>query len=353
MRISICLLFFLSISIFSENLYYNSNNSGMILDKINYNEIEDFYVIEEVDNEIWTKTYTFYENEIVFKTQVNFYTDNFYELIKVVNTEDGLTIEYIYSDNLLFNVITYNNGKLVNKEVYTYNKRKLINVICTDINEEILYVDKYFRNKDGSLRKLIRQSSDDFLNHWLYKDGIIIESWLVKGDLYTRTKYNLKGKIVDIIQYKDNITLSSEHLDYNTEGMLITSSKISGTRVIQKIYNLDGNIEESKVLDNGILVQKNNYEYNDNLISKEIVTGHGKHEETLYERDESDEVSSIHFYINGELKKIKLIDGEDSEIFEYYRNNVIYLKEFFIQGERIQRDLYLDGKLFKSESKSE
>lgn len=354
MKQFVIIILFFSASLYGETIYYNSNKSGMILDEIKESEVGEFYISKTSDYITWTNTFLYFENNIEIKRNIEFYTENFYKIKKNVYIEDDSVIEEIYTDNLLREIRTIENDILISKDIYTYkNNTELYMVESVDSEMNILYVDKYYRNPHGSLRKLIRNSPNGYQNLWFYKNGTIIESWFIKDIFTTRFKYNLAGKLLEQIEYENEDIVSNEVFEYSDNGTVIRSNKVSGIKVFDKQYNSDGKIIEVRILENNILVQKTNFEYVNDLISKEIITGHGKREETIYERNDSDDISSVFFYINGELKKVKLIESEDSEIYEYYRNKQLYLKEFIFQGERIRRDLYLDGKLFKSEKNNE
>lgn len=354
MKLFVIIILFFSVSLYGETIYYNSNKSGMILDEIKESEVGEFYIIKNSDDIKWTNTFVYFENNIEIKKNIEFYSENFYKIEKIVYIDNDSVIEEIYSENLLREIHTINKEILTSQDIYTYkNDNELYMVESLDAEKNILYVDRYYRNPDGSLRKLIRNSPDGYQNLWFYKNGSIIESWFIKDIFTTRSKYNLTGKLLEQIEYENEDIVSNEVFEYSDNGTVNRSNKVSGTKVFDKRYNSNGKIVEIRILENNILEQKSNFEYVNDLISKEIITGHGKREETIYERNDSDDISSVFFYINGELKKVKLIESEDSEIYEYYRNNLIYLKEYIFQGERIRRDLYLDGKLFKSEKNNE
>ena len=71
-------------------------------------------------------------------------------------------------------------------------------------------------------------------------------------------------------------------------------------------------------------------------------------------RDSNNELSNIKYFLNGQLKRESILDSSnDSELIEYFREDELYLKEFYTHGERVLKELYLDGVLFKSESISE
>lgn len=354
MRFFVVLSLLISIPLFADIIYYESNKSGMLLEQVEVDEISQFYITREVGKDELSYLYRFYEDGIEFKQKQEFYNHDFTELSKVIYTENSDETIEIYKDDLLISLQILDNDILQIDSSYNYNKsRELIEVEYRDINGVLLYSDSYSRNLNGSLRQLSRSTSEGYYNHWFYQYGTIIESWLTEGLTTTRTKYDIYGKISSVIQYKDEVLIYEEVYIYDDDGVIIKSSKITGDRNEEKIYNRDGYISEYRILEDDILVQKTTYEYNAKDIVKEVITGHGKLEEYLYKYDEANDLSSVTYYLNRQLKSIKYLVNKDFEVFEYYRNNMIYLKESFFQGERTLRDLYLDGKLFKSESNNE
>jgi hypothetical protein len=352
-RILICLIF-ITISISAEQIYYNSNKSLMLLDPIEVNSTGDYFVIRDEHSDTFSYIYTFYKEGEEVRIREEFYLDDFLKIKKIIISENGTkTVEH-YTSDLLSEVETFDSVGLLSRETFTYNnKRELINVESRNSEEKLIYEEVFYRNSDGALRKLIHKSDDGYYNHWFYKDGVIVESWLIEGDDSTRSTYDLDGKIQNVTQFDKSGSISSEEYTYNNKGILLSSIKILGERSDNKNYDESGNLIEHRVLENDILTKKNVYEYDGDLLIKEFVTGHGKREEYLFQYDEDDEISTTFYYVNGEIKRINSIVDEDSEVVEYYKNNVIYLKEYFLLGERIQRDLYLDGELFKSESNNE
>ncbi len=354
MKILLLILFTLSIPIFSETQYYNSNKSGMILEEINQNQKNEFYIIKELKEDTWSQIFSFYKEGEIKTVTEEFYTSNYQILTKKIVIDGNKKDIEFYNNRLITKIEKYKNDLLLNSTLYNYNSNKQLSGIeQLDVDQTVLYNEYYYRNSDGSLRKIFRSTNEGYYIHWFYNDGLVVESWLVEDNRSTRTKYHLDGSLLNVTVYLDNEIFSTEKFSYNENGDPDFSKKTSGDVVTLKQFNSDGTTYEIRELNNDILVKKTQNIYEDKLLIKEIITGHGKKEEYQYLRDDEDEVNVIIHKINGVLHQKTIIQSEESEIFEYYRDGVIYLKEYYINGERIQKDLFLDGELFKSESFSE
>lgn len=354
MKILIILFFMLSISIFTETQYYNSNKSGMILEEINPNQKKEFYIIKELKEDTWSHIYSYYKDDVIKTVTEEFYTPNYQILTrKLIIDGNQKDIEF-YNNRLISNIEKYKNDQLLSSTIYQYNiDKQLTGIEQQDAEKIVLYKEFYYRNSDGGLRKIFRSTNEGYYIHWFYNDGFVVESWLIEDNRSTRTKYNLDGSLLIITVYVDDEIYSTEEFSYRKNGILVFSKKISGDIVTQKLFNSDGTIYEIRELNSDILIRKTQNIYKDKLLIKEIITGHGKKEEYQYIRDDEDEINIILQQINGVLHQKTIIESEESKIFEYYRDGVIYLKEYYTNGERVQKDLFLNGELFKSEIFSE
>ena len=344
------LIFLISFYVESETIYFDSNKSGMILDEITSDSIEEFYIKKDIDTDLKINTLLFYEDKKILKKQIEYYNDSFNELSKVLYIENTSEIEEIYSNNLVSNVITKDKGIIESIEnLYYTDDNRLTRIEKFDGNNNLIYKDIFYRNSSGSLRKLTRESSDGYFSYWLYQNNLLIEYWLVKNNSATRTLYNSDGTFSEVVNYIDEKEVSKEIFTYRDMN-IINSIKTGNNITVYKDYNDSGLIKEERTLEAGVLKKKINYNYIEGILKSELLTGHGKREEIVYNRDSDNEILSINYYINDELKKINSITDEESEIIIYYRNNEIYLKEFYYQDELIKKDLYLNGKIFKSEN---
>lgn len=350
------LFLFLTISmpIFSETQYYNSNKSGMILDEINQKQTKEFYIVKESNDETWSYKYSFIKNGVIKTLTEEFYSSDYVNLLNKEITEGSKkNIEY-YDNNIIIKNEEYKKSILLSSTLYHYNsKRQLLWIEQLGPDNIQLYKEQYYRNSDNSLRKILRSNLDGYYIHWFYNDGLVVESWLIEDKDSTRTKFNLDGALSSITNYINNEIESKEEYRYKDDSTLDFSVKTSGDFVTQKMYNADGSTSEIREFKNDILIKNSRFEYNDKLLERQVITGHGKKEEFIYSRNDDDEIKIIIYKINGILNQKTIIQSKEFEIFEYYRDGVIYLKEYYTNGEKTQRDLFLDGELFKSENFSE
>ncbi len=349
----IIILFLLSNISFSETILYNSNKSGMLLNEITDNNKGEYYIIKNIDSALYEYKYTFYDNGILTITTIETYSDNFNELLKILRIEGSEEESEYYKNKKIIRIEKIDKDILLNTSYYFYNSRnELSKVEVKDLNDELLYIDQYLRYRDGSLRKLIRTSEDGFVNHWIYKSGNIVETWLIEGNKSNRTKFHEDGVIDSVIEYDNNKEISNETYLYSSSGELLETTKITGDIRIEKKYQ-DNKVYSFKSLENDRLIKKSEYSYKGDYVSKEIITGHGMKEEYEYFRDEEDEITTVKYYINNNLKRNTSVVDDKSENIEYYRDGIIYLKEYYVEGEKIKKELFHNGLLFKSESLSE
>ncbi|MBN2618748.1 MAG: hypothetical protein JXR64_10615 [Spirochaetales bacterium] len=334
----------------SPQKIYNSNSAWMILEEKNSHENLEFYIVEVDNQEKWEKYFKFYNDDDLVKECIEVYTPNYTDLItKETKKNKSRNIEE-YNNSKLTKIYYYQNDELESVDIYMYNSTKeLINISKFDSEDELISQISYFRNIDGTLRKVVQKELDEYINQIFYRDGTVYESWLTEDSTLTRRIYRDDGLPQKVIIYKDNKIISNKEFEYDSNGKLLTQTLVKNSETEISYFNDSENITELRILGNGILLKKSLYEYRDNLLVLETITGHGKKEEFYYEYNEENKITSINEYINGILKKIHYFIDDDTEVYEYYKDNTIYLKENFYQGEKISRDIYLDGKLFNSE----
>lgn len=348
----IILLLLANIS-FSESILYNSNKSGMLLNEITIEDKGEYYIAKDTDLTLFQYIYTFYDNGILSRTVIETYSDNFNELLKIFSVKGSEEELEYYKNKKIIRIEKVDKDVLLTSSEYFYNsKNELSKVEVKDVNSELIYIDQYLRYRDGSLRKLIRTSEDGFVNHWIYNRGVIIETWLIEGDKSNRTKFNDDGVIHSVIEYENNKEVSNQTYLYSSSGDLLETTKIVGDLQFEKKYK-DNKVYTLRSLENDRLIKKNEYSYLGDYVSREVITGHGMKEEYEYFRDEEDEITVVNYYINDNLKRKTTVVDDKSENIEYYRDGIIYLKEYYVEGEKIKKELFHNGLLFKSESLSE
>jgi hypothetical protein len=326
----------------------------MVLEKITYDQVSEHYIESIIDDESWSISKKLYEDGVLKKTTIENYSKNFISLLNIEIREDNSKTIEIYTNDRLSDKSIFEYDKLTVIEGYIYDRNfRLSEVKRFNSSNELLYRDLYFRSDDGSLRKLQRSISDGFYMHWFYKNGSIVESWLVEGEKTTRTEFNIDGTLKIITVFGNKKEESSEYFEYWSNGKVKYSEKSFGDIIEKKDFNKNGLKIKHNILENGIVSKYNQYEYSQELLTKEIITGHGLKEHNIYNRDESGDLTSIEYYIKDILKRVRIFESDESEIIEYYKDKLIYLKEFYFEGEKIKKDLYHNGKLFKSESFSE
>ncbi len=349
----ICLLT-LQFMLFANDTYYKSNNSGIILDEITLDNLTEYFVVKETDLDKKETIYKLYNNDNLLKTTIEYYNQNFTSLVKIEIIKESSTEIEFYDNNRLTKLESYKKGELNSYIVFYYDKNwNLSQKEYFNSNSEINYTDIYHRKNDGGLRKLERINSENFIQQWIYNNGLIVETWLIEGSIKTRSLLNSDGKVKSEIVYREDELVSIEEFEYSSIGNIKNRIKKIGNERVENFYGQTGLLLENKVYIEDILQKKTAYSYLDNLIKEIIITGHGKRErvEYMYISGE-DEPYIKNFYINNLLDK-KIMTDKENEIIEYYKNDMIFLKEYFASGEKVKKDFYLDGKLFKSENYSE
>lgn len=354
MRLILLLLTLSLFPLISEDIYYDSNKSGMLLEVTDKDDKGDYYIVQSKDSVSWIISESFFSSGELKRVVERNYNPNFSTLIKVITTEgSSKKIEY-YSGGRIDFTENYDGDDLNTIEKYNYNKSsQLIRLDICSSSEEIIYSDLFYRNRDGSLRMIKRTSEDGYQNYWYYIDGSISEFWHVSGNTKIATLYNDNGEIYNKKGFTDDVLSFEENLIYTEDGKLDKTVKVKGTVTEEKYYNESDLVEQYKVFDNGLLLRKHLYFYQDDFLIKEVINGHGKREEVLYTLDIEGEPVLTSYYENGKIVKNVIEEGENSQIIEFYKDENIYLKEFLKHGEILKTEYYLDGVLFKSESISE
>lgn len=354
MRYLILFLVITIMPLFSEENYFKSNKSGMLLEKIDRSETGEYYIHQNKDTDNWTINEKFYSSDDLKTDTISSYSPNFSRLIKVVKVEGPKKKIDYYSEGRIDSSETYRDSELRTIEKYIYNESSLlVRLDLMDSDEEIIYSDYYYRNRDGSLRRIHRTSDEGYQNYWYYKDGSISEFWHIIDNTKIVTSYNEDGEVYRKKGFIDELLSYEENLTYTEDGILLKSVKVKDNIEEEKYYNKSGLVSEFKILENGLLTRKHLYSYQGDSLIKETINGHGKKEEILFTLDTEGEPVLTSYYENDKLIKNVIDEGDNLQIIEYFKDENIFLKEFMDNGEKVKTEYYLDGVLFKSESISE
>lgn len=347
--------FFLTISIFSQENYFRSNKTGMKLEEVDLEqaESEEFYLYELREKDSNIKKVELYDNEedeLVWEKEVEYKTNS--EIpVKISKFEGKIKEIEVFADNgLLVTYHKYRSNELEFYEKSLYDTNDLItSVIRYDESDNILFTDSYFRGSKGELRSVKRESGEEYINHWFYSNGSIIESWFIEGGTRIRTIYSELGDTLSVISYNNEDVSYIEEYSYRDDRVLKSVIRTFGDYVEERFYNSSGLVSELKIKNKDILVKSHLYRYSEDTVISEKITGHGKTEEYLHTLDSNGDVILISYYVDGELKSNTIIESDDKEIKEFFKDGVIYLREYFQDKERIEKELFIDGELFKSE----
>lgn len=354
MRFIVLLLIISNISLFSNTKYYNSNKSGMILNEINKNEISEYYIVQTTFRDKSVVESKFYKNSDIIKTIKETYNYKFMQLIKKEVTEDDKLTISSYENSRIIKKSLFVADELRSFIEYEYDENnQLFLSTSKDSHGETIYRDRFFRHKNGSLRKIERNSEDGYINYWYYEDGVVVETWQFDGESRIRTEYKNSSEILRKTIYEDDKVVSKTEYNYNDSGKLEKTVNVTGDREITKLYSAQGLVLEKNIIENDILVKKFKNIYEDGNLISETIGGHGLTEEIFYSYNDEDEIVTTTNYINKNLVSKNVVTGENSELIEYYKDGELYLKEYFSHKERVKRELFLDGVLFKSEIISE
>lgn len=337
----------------AETRYYNSNKTGMLLNEISLSEAGDYYIKEERDEVNFYIKRTFNKEGKADKEIKSFYDGNFDKLLRIEESYDNEENISIFENNRLIKKEFIKDDKIVTYQEYFYTEEKLLrNIEYKNSENQLLYSDNYYRNSQGALRRVIRSSENVVSNYWYYKDGAILESWYIDGDNKTRTRFKSNGDIISSTGYiNDDISFIKEYT-YKDNNLKKTLRK-SGNSSVEEIYNDLGLVAEKNILENELIIKKYIYTYDGENLVKEFIGGHGLTEEIFYTLDSEGTIEQTDYYVNSELRSRKISDGEDSETVEYFKKGKLYLKEYYIQKDRVKRERYIDGVLYKSENISE
>lgn len=347
------LFLLLSLSIFPQTTYFRSNNTGMKLEEIDILDInnEEFYIsiTNNEDDKIIREE--FYDNSSLTWYMDKSYTNSPDLPNQIIKIEGNIREVSNYKDNgLLQDFSRFKNDDLEYKETSLYNNKGFIKSLTrTDINDEVIYTDFFFRGSKGELRSVIRESGDGYSNHWFYSNGAIVESWFIEGNSKTRTNFTEDGDTLSVTNYIDEEVSYFEDYNYDENRVLVSIIKTIGESKEERFYNSNGYVSNLKIKANDILVRSHSYGYSDDTLISEKITGHGKIEEFIYTLDSNGDVILISYYVDRVLKSNTIIESDDKEIKEFFKDGVIYLREYFKDKEKVERELFIDGILFKSE----
>lgn len=343
-------LFFCFVSSFlAGETWFRSNPSGMVLNSLTREEAENSeYYIKEIkeDNRL---LHFFYKEGEEFKNEELFYDPSFIYLYRRVIHEGNKRKIIIYKDGRSpSQEQEFEDNVLVRDTMYIYDTHgRLYKVNVYNRDRELEYSDTYIRGNDGSLRKIVRKGTSDYVSFWLYKNEKVAEYWFNENNTHSRTSYYPSGQVKEKELFIDGKLETSEIWAYDDKNLPVSWIRKDRDGILEeKRFNRKGLVEEYRTYNKNILQTIHNYTYKGELVASESVTGHGKKEKYVFSYSEDDSLSGVSHYINNSLIK-KTEYEEEKRTEHYFRKEVLYLKLYFEDDEKVREEYYIDGNVFK------
>lgn len=342
--------------VFAEEVFYKSNELGMIFDEVepgiikNYasepDSESDYFIGIETGGGIERRRLFSTEDGKFIKTWEIYY---YYEGKKHYELEysDGeLVLKRVYSESgTISEEINYKNGNITEHTYLVFNeKNRLASLNVFDSKNEFVYKELYAYTESGMLRELIHADSEENISIYTYNfgNGILIEEISKVDDLLYISRFSSDGKLLlnEVWKNSDIISRAGREYDSGT-GKLKTVVKedyILNTKIVQT-YN-----EEGWLTDEVNDKQETKRYFHDSdgrviLIRRNSLTGI---EEWEYEYNEDDEVKKETYSFQGRIVKIIVYTDDDTRYEEIYRQGKPFLRIYYENEEKTGEELIIE-----------
>jgi hypothetical protein len=339
-------------NIFSEEIFYKSNELGMIFDEVDsisdYNpgsEPEYFLGIESGGGIERRRLFSTEDSRFIKTWEIYYYYHGIkhYEL---EYSDDELVFKRVYLENgTVSEEINYETGVEFEYSFFTFNlNNQLVSLNVYDKENELIYKESYAYTESGMLRELIHTDSSGIISIYTYNfgNGVLIEEITKEEEYLYISRFSSDGKLLLNEEWKNSEIMSRSEREYDPgTGKLetvVTEDFILNTRTLQT-YNDEGrlinevsNNDEAKKYfhdDEGRVVR----------IRKNSLTGI---EEWEYEYGDDDEISKETYSFQGRIIKVIIYTDDDTRYEEIYRQGRPFLRVYYENEEKIREELIIE-----------
>ncbi|MBN1412741.1 MAG: hypothetical protein JW969_17975 [Spirochaetales bacterium] len=347
------LLFSANTGSFAELVYYKSNSVGMKISLIRPDEInksEYYLTIEKSDDLETRKLYT--NGTEIKKWEIRYYASGIKQEEKELENDRTVNVNRYNTQGKITEELVFNDNKLSSTVLYTYSGDQLSYIDVLDEKGNQSYRETYSFTKDGSLRQVIRTYPDgkkQVSSYSIISGNLIQEAYQIEdqylisqfepdGRIWKREKW-LKDTLVSRIIYK--YRQGSKHVESERE------ENFTDKKVTVRLFDNESHLISEKTDIAGKTIESYKYTWqNGKKIRMEKRSGEGL-EEWIYSYNAKNELSKEEYYLKGRIERVTYHTEKDSYYEEIYKVEVLRIKVFYKEGEKIREEFYSDGKLIR------
>lgn len=339
----------LSVGLVSAQELYRSNAAGMRLERIPRSSMSLHRYVVEYERREGLETERFFEDGKLLRefrraagpgttVREEEYSGEALVAVRLLDAEGRDVSEELYSD-----------GELSERREYRYRDGRVVRRLVFNSEGEQYRSDEYRYGSGGALSQ-VRSVDADGVGRTAYYaalDGRLIEEYHELPQLSIRVRYLRNGLPSDRTEFRNNELSLSVLYEYDAahESTLTATRETDherGTETVRR-YNLDGEIAEEAVYQDGRLQTGFQYSYDEGLLVERRGIGRAAAELETYEYDEEGELLLVRFLSGGVVRRERsyLDNGAYTDLL--YRGGEAVLRTHYSDDRRIREEVIRDG----------
>jgi antitoxin component YwqK of YwqJK toxin-antitoxin module len=365
-----------------EDAWYKSNSIGTLIESINDTDTNGLEYVLHVRTDGEQETRTLFDVDgLEVRRWERLYSETGFleeEAVFVEEVKDSLTT--YYPSGLVREEVLFTNGRESGRFLFDYPSRespltesqgeadaqtssssassmgyKKMAPLSVSFSRPTAagFRDEYQYLPSGDFRGIKRIYDDGAVYASVFNldKGILREEWHSFGDMEILFHYDKRGNVLYTEEYRASVLEERSDFRYDTEAPFrlrekTTRDAATGREVLLE-YGDDGNPLRESVLEGGSRVSVTRFTYKDNLLIRKETRQRNGQEEWEYFYDEDKDLVRENYLREGKMTMVRYYEPEAPEgteeeysrIDEYFRNEEMFLRLYFKDGEEVKREI--------------
>jgi len=354
----VIVLLFTALHGFGDDLYYRSNDFGMLLARIPSSRRDDSRWVLQVSRGGLDEVRRLFDNGVEVKRWDFTWNREGSERVERQTAAGVLSARRVYAaSGSLLQEEEYTAGVLSKKSLFTYvNGRLSRSRTLAGADESPISSEVYLYAANGGLREVRRTVplGTPLVSSVVASTVGLSEARSAMGGSLFIERYDTEGRLIYRERREDGTSVSTEDFSYGPGSRKLASSEERlplEHAVVTRGYDGDGRLARETTSVNGSVRVTIGYERDakGNVTSK-TSRGIAGSESWKYTRSESGDLSREEYFQRGILVKVTIPGEGKLRTEELYKDGELFLKIFFDGDTRLREEVYLNGSLQRERS---
>jgi len=348
----LALLFFCTIRSFGEEIFYTSNASGMLLQRVSAYRRDETEWIVSVNKSAAAETRRLLDNGVESRRWETTWSST--QKVERELVGDVLQYRRVYdAGGALLQEEQYKSGELSQKSIFTYSAGRLMRMRAVDGAGAQIYAEEYLYATNGSLRQVVRTGSPGEVTSSSFVAGPagLSEERVHGVDANYVVRYDVQGRVEDREERRGTALVSREDFTYQGDGDALAHSTLSlpaDSTVVERTYDDGGLLATETTTTKGAVVLQDTYTRDEKgQVTVKVRRGPLGIESWKYTRDDAGVVKREQYSLRGSIVKVTLYGEKSQRVEELYANGEVVLKVYYDGDTRLKEQVYKGGVLLR------